>query len=267
MTQAFPLSLRISGDGIPVVFIHGWGMGGVAWRFQSPLATRYRLIIPDLPGYGDSHPSPSDQWTTTSLAGGLAKALERLVEEPPFFVGWSLGSLIALRFLRTFPEKVRGVILVGGTARFSTTDGYDAGLPPRDIRGLALRLRRNYGDTMGGFFSRMFADGELDHDQYQKIVREIILPGRQPSLDVALQGLELLANEDLRGELSHLHHPSLILHGLGDTITPPASARYIADRLPHASLQYLPGIGHAPFLSRPEEFNSLVSSFIDEVTS
>jgi len=266
MTPSFPLPVRLAGDGVPLLFLHGWGMSGMAWRFQSPLASRYRLIVPDLPGYGDSPLHSPDLWTTTSLAGLLATILDGLVDEPPVIVGWSLGSLVAIRFLLQYPEKSRGVVLVGGTARFLATDGYDAGLPPREIRGLALRLRRNYGDTLGGFFSRMFCEGELDRDQYQKIVREIILPGRQPSLDVALRGLDLLATEDLRGELPRIDHPCLILHGLGDTITPPSSARYLADHLPHATLQYLPGIGHAPFLSRPEEFNALVSSFIDEVS-
>lgn len=254
----------MAGEGTPLVMIHGWGMSGMAWRFQSPLSSRFRLLIPDLPGYSDSPPS---DWSPPLLVQRIASTVNHLVEAPAVIVGWSLGSLLALRFARSFPEMTKGVVLVGGTARFTTTDGYDAGLPLKDIRGLRARLKRHYGETMGDFFRRMFVDDELDSDQYRKIVREIILPGRQPSPDVALKGLDFLGIEDLRSELPYIPFPVLIVHGLGDTITPPASARYLADNLPHAILQYLPGIGHAPFLSRPEEFNALITSFVDEVTS
>lgn len=266
MNRTIPLSLRISGDGVPIVFIHGWGMSGTAWRFQTPLSVRFRLLCPDLPGYGDSVPLPDGmEWSASVLARLLADTLVRHVDEPVILVGWSLGSLVALRFATDFPHLTRGLALVGATSRFCIDDGYDAGLPPKELRGLAARLKRRYGETMGEFFSMMFAQQELDTDQYRKIVREIILPGRQPSLGVALKGLELLATEDLRGELSKVSHPTLLIHGLADTIVPPSSARFLADNLPHASLQYLPGIGHAPFLSRPEEFNLFLSTFVEEV--
>lgn len=263
------LYCRETGTGQVMVLIHGWAMSSCAWRFQEPLASRYHLLMPDLPGHGQSPPQ-SD--LPCFSVNGCAESIARVITERDFssivIVGWSLGSMVTLRLASLLPERIAGMILVGGTARFCTdTDSdYLCGLPEKDVRGLSARLKRNYGETLGDFFKLMFAQDELDHDQYQRIVRDVILVGRQPSQEVAHAGLAALATEDLRPLLPTIQTPTLLIHGIADTICPSASARYLADHLPNALLQLLPGIGHAPFLSRPEEFNSLVSQFAAEVS-
>jgi pimeloyl-[acyl-carrier protein] methyl ester esterase len=261
------LHLRVSGSGPPLLMIHGWAMSGRCWRFQEPLADRWHLLMPDLPGHGFS-PAMADlsEFTVAQVARTLLAVLDARNVGQVAVMGWSLGSLVALRLAELLGDRLTALVLVGGTPRFCSAEEYPHGLPAQDVRGLGLRLRRDYGATLGDFFKRMFAQDELDHDQYQRIVREVVLGGRQPTLEVAQAGLQALAAEDVRSLLPAITAPALILHGMADTISLPGAARYLADHLPCASLQLLPGVGHAPFLTRPEEFNTLVAEFLDETS-
>jgi pimeloyl-[acyl-carrier protein] methyl ester esterase len=259
------LHVREAGSGPPLLMIHGWAMSGRVWRFQEPLADRWRLVVPDLSGHGFS-PAMDDlnDFTVPVLAQSLIELLDTLKIDRLAVMGWSLGALVALRLTELLGDRLAALVLVGGTARFCTADDYPHGLPSQDVRGLGLRLRRDYGATLGDFFKRMFAPDELDYDQYQRIVREVVLGGRQPAPEVALAGLLALAGEDVRRLLPAVAAPTLILHGMADTICPPGSARYLADQLPYVTQHLVPGVGHAPFLTRPEEFNTLVTEFLTE---
>jgi pimeloyl-[acyl-carrier protein] methyl ester esterase len=259
------LHVREAGTGPPLLMIHGWAMSGRVWRFQEPLADRWHLVMPDLPGHGYS-PAMDDlaSFTVPVLAQSLLELLDALQIDRLAVMGWSLGALVALRLTELLGDRLTALVLVGGTARFCTADDYLHGLPHQDVRGLGLRLRRDYGATLGDFFKRMFAADELDYDQYQRIVREVVLGGRQPAPDVAQAGLLALAGEDVRSLLPTITAPALILHGMADSICPPGSARYLADNLPNVTLQLVPGVGHAPLLTRPEEFNTLVAEFLAE---
>lgn len=240
-------------------------MSSRVWRFQEPLATRWQLVMPDLPGHGYS-PVPADlaDFTVPRLAQALGALLDQLEIKRVAVMGWSLGALTALRMTELLGDRLAALVLVGGTPRFCSDADYAHGLPAQDVRGLGLRLRRDYGATLGDFFKRMFATDELDHDQYQRIVREVVLGGRQPTPEVAQAGLLALAGEDVRSLLPTVAAPTLLLHGMADTICPAGTSRFMVDRLQHATLQLLPGIGHAPFLTRPEEFNTLVAEFLQE---
>ncbi len=259
------LHLRDTGSGPPLLMLHGWAMSGRVWRFQEPLADRWRLLVPDLPGHGYSvAPDDLSGYSVQLLANSILELLDSLQIERLSIVGWSLGSMVALRLAAVLEERLTCLILVGGTPRFCTDSDYPHGVPAQEVRGLGVRLRRDYGATLGDFFKRMFAPDELDYDQYQRIVREVVLGGRQPVPDLAQAGLLALAAEDVRSLLPTITVPTLVMHGMADTICPPGAARYLADHLLQPALQLLPGVGHAPFLTRPEEFNTLVAEFLSE---
>ena len=83
------------GSGQPIVLVHGWGAGGVTWSEQlASLADEFRVLAPDLPGFGSTPPLPR------SDAAGFATAIRRLVDDRGLrevvLVGWSMGGLVAL---------------------------------------------------------------------------------------------------------------------------------------------------------------------------
>jgi pimeloyl-ACP methyl ester carboxylesterase len=82
--------------------------------------------------------------------------------------------------------------------------------------------------------------------------------------EVLAAGLAVLAGADLRGELSKVKQPALVLHGAHDRIVPPAAARRLAAALPNARFRLLRACAHAPFLSQPSRVAQALREFFDE---
>jgi pimeloyl-[acyl-carrier protein] methyl ester esterase len=253
-----------AGTGPPVVFVHGWGMSGRVWRFQEELADICRVITVDLRGHGTSTASP-DHCGLAEFTADLSFLFDRLGLVGATAVGWSMGSEVALAAFPVLRERLAALILVGGTPRFTESDDYPHGLPLEAMRGLALRLHRNYQKTMGEFFRQMFIVGELTREQENRIAREIVMGGRLPAPETALATLATLAEADLRAALPAIDIPVFLIHGGADSICLPTASQFMAERLPQARLTVMDGIGHAPFLSRPAEFNELVRIFLRNV--
>jgi len=252
-----------TGKGRPLVMLHGWSGSGRVWRFQQELAASCRLILPDLRGHGRSK-SPPSGYLLVDLADDVVFLFEQLELTDAVLLGWSLGSQVALAVFPHLRERLGGLVLVGATPRFTATEGYPHGLSATALRGMGLRLSKAFNRTMEEFFRGMFAEGELSHEQENRINREIALEGRLPEPAVAHATLDILASTDLREKLPAIDRPVLLIHGSADNICPPGAARYLAERLPDARLVELDGAGHAPFLSRPDEFNAILRKFLQE---
>lgn len=249
------------GEGPPLVLVHGWSMSGRVWTFQQELSEEFRLIVPDLRGHGRSG-SPAVGYDLGDLAGDLVALFERLDLTHAVLLGWSLGAQVVLAAFPAIRKRLAGLVLVGGTPRFTVTEGYPFGLPANEPRGMGLRMKRDFNRTMGEFFRSMFAEGELSREQENRIAREIVMGGRLPEPDVAAQILDTLAKADLRAVLPSVDVPVLLIHGSADTICPPAASRYMAEQLSWSKLEIMEGAGHAPFLASPTQFTNILKNFI-----
>ena len=262
-TAGAGLHYEETGSGRPVVFLHGWAMSSRVWRFQQHLDDSRRLVFLDQRGHGQSPPAPG--YTVQDFAGDLAVFFEKLALNRAVLVGWSMGVQVALQAFPALRSRLDALVLVGGTPKFTASDNYPHGQPPLEVKGMGLRLRRDYQKTMGDFFRGMFADGEMDAAQYQRIVHEIVMGGRSADPDAVRQSLQILSAADLRQELPSIDLPVLLVHGELDNICPAAASAYMAQRLPRGTLKIMAGCGHAPFMTRPEEFNTMVREFLATV--
>ena len=251
------------GTGRPVVFLHGWAMSSRVWRFQHDLTDGSRLIFLDQRGHGQS--SPAESYTIDDFAADFVSFFEQKDLRDAVLVSWSMGVQIALQAFPKLRSRLAGLVLVAGTARFTTAEDYPHGQPAVEVKGLGLRLKRDYQKTMGDFFKGMFVEGEMDKARYQRIVHEIVMAGRSPLPDIARESLKILSVADLREALPQVDRPVLLLHGEQDAICPASASAYMAERLPMAELQVLTGCGHAPFMTRPEEFNERLREFLARV--
>ena len=255
-----PLHYDETGKGRPVVFLHGWAMSARVWRFQQELDASCRLLLLDQRGHGLSTPAPG--YTVEDFAGDLTSCFEKLELRDAVLIGWSMGVQVALQAFPKLRSRLAALVLVGGTPRFTACDDFPHGAPSLEVKGMGLRLRRDYQKTMGDFFKGMFAQGEMDAAQYQRIVHEIVMGGRSADPDAVRQSLQILSVADLREELPSIDRPALLIHGELDTICPAAASSYMARYLPMAELSIMAGCGHAPFMTRPEQFNALVRAFL-----
>lgn len=256
---------REEGSGPPLLLIHGWSMSGKVWRFQAEeLASSCRLIMPDLRGHGRSTTAGASL-TMELFAGDISLILDRLDISGAVVAGWSIGAQAALQAYADIRARLAAIVLVGGAPKFTSSDDYHHGLPQTEARGLDIRLRRGYAAAMGEFFRGMFAEGELSHAQYQRIVKEIVIGGRQPELQAARESLAALVAADLRPVLPHIDLPALLIHGSLDAVCLPGASRYMAERIPKAELRIMEGMGHAPFMSHPTEFNRILLEFMEKI--
>lgn len=115
-----PTAVLESGDGPPVVLLHGPGESAVNWRWTIPhVATSHRVVAPDLPAHGSS--GTGDRPLNADFAvAWLDDLLERTCAEPPVVVGHVLGGAIAARYAACRPGRLRALVLVDslGLARF-----------------------------------------------------------------------------------------------------------------------------------------------------
>ncbi len=258
-TDAGTLHYEDAGKGEPVLLVHGWSLSSAVLADEvAHLAQARRVIAPDLRGHGRSSAA---SFALADLAGDLAGLAGHLALERAVLVGWSLGAQVALAALPAIRLRVAGLVLLSGTPRFTTSEGWPHGLPARSVDVLAHRVRRDASAAVARFFDGMFADGELDTEGRARAaaLRASIPP---PDRECALAGLEILAHEDLRAALPAIDVPVLVLHGERDPICPAAAGRAMAAAIPRARHVEIHGAGHAPFLSRPGAFRDALASFL-----
>ena len=253
ISSGFRINYRVAGDGFPLVLLHGWGMSSEIWRMQQDLGPDYQLIMPDLRGHGLSS-APAAGYCFDDFAHDLAELFTALKLEKAVVVGWSMGAQVLLQSIPLLKNRITGAVLVSATPRFTECEGYPHGLAGSAVKGLAALVRRDCRKAVAEFATGMFTADELQVAELQLKI---------PEQHVLLAALTTLAQSDLRPLLPTVDLPVLLVHGSADTICLPSASRYMLGKLPDARLKIMEGVGHAPFISRPDEFNALLRGFLE----
>ncbi|WP_025349924.1 alpha/beta fold hydrolase [Nocardia nova] len=261
-----------AGSGPAVVLLHGGGPGATGLSNYSrnieALAQRFRVIVPDMPGYGKS----SKQVDQSDPFGDLGRAVGGLLDElgvaSARLVGNSYGGAAALRLAMDRPEKVDRMILMGPGGIGSTR-----GLPTKGLTELL-----NYYPGSGPSREKItrFIREYLVHDgaavpeelielRYQaSIDPEVIAnpPLRRPSGPLALRTLwRMDFTRDSR--LRTVAHPTLVIWGTDDKVNRLSGGRMLSETMPNCDLYLAANTGHWVQWERAELFNSLATSFLE----
>ena len=241
------------GQGQPLVLLHGWSISADAFAEVAPLLSDgYRLLIPDLPGHGESSPAVSDD--IPGLSADIIAWLDAVTDVPFALVGWSLGGMISINIASSGSCPVKNLTLIGTTPRFTKSGDWDYGLPATQVRVLARNLKRRYEATLGEFFS-LSISGEIITSERLRTIRNFAVRNSQlPDKAVAENLLGQLAAQDQRGALASIECPVLVIHGENDHVSPVDAGRYLATAVPNGRMAEFPGVGHAPFWSQPKKF-------------
>lgn len=260
-----PLHVAEAGAGLPLVALHGWSLSAEAvLRPLAPLATRARLVAPDLRGHGRSaHAGP---FGLGDLAGDVLRVFDALALERAVLLGWSLGALVALAALPALGARVAALALVAATPCFTEREGWPHALPTRTVDAVAAQVRRDPARAVARFFEGMFGPAELDPaGRARADALRALTP--VPPEGALLAGLGVLREADQREAARAVRPPTLVLHGDADAVCPPGAARALAAAIPGARLALLPGAGHAPLLSRPEASLEAIATLLDGVSA
>lgn len=177
-------------------------------------------------------------------------------QEQISILGWSLGGMLALELALKHSDKIKQVILVSTTAKFTKVDDYEAGLDATVVRNLQRKLNRNQQETQAGFYQLMFCETEESYKQLylQKYAENFY----QLNLCSLHKGLTYLLEQDLRSQLGKINVPCKIIHGLNDQICLPSAAQYLQKNIVGAKSYFLEGTGHIPFFTQEQKFREII---------
>ena len=239
-----------------VLLLHGWGFSAGVWEdLAGRLAPRFRVHVPDLPGYGAA--PICTPYTLDTIAGAVARAAPRRCH----VVGWSLGGEVALAWARRAPHQVRRLALIATTPCFTSRPGWPCATPPAVLHEFGRSLAADRAGTLARFVA-VQAKGDARARQFVGVLQQ--LSERNTPDSVLAAGLTVLSSADLRRELRRVRQRALVLHGARDRIVPAAAGRRLAAALPDARFSLLRACAHAPFLSQPARVAQALREFFDE---
>ncbi|WP_305045093.1 alpha/beta fold hydrolase [Geoalkalibacter sp.] len=244
------LAYREAGEGPALLLLHGWAQSSAVFAEVMPeLARDFRVLAPDLRGHGGS--ALGERYALEDYAADVLEMLDLLGLGSLALGGWSLGGQVALRLAQSAPQRIRRLLLIGTTPRFILDADWPFGLPDAQVRSLSRNLQRAFEKTLADFFDLQFAPEEITPERRQGILGFARGDGRLPDPSAALGGLGTLREVDLRAHLGAIVCPTLVMHGAEDRIVPSGAGRFLAQGIGQARWCEMPGVGHAPFLSRP----------------
>ncbi len=223
----------VKGSGQPLLFLHGVGNLGSAWFEVAPaFAASYRVVVPDLPGHGESAPVSGDLPMATIVGGAERLLIEVTSERKAIVVGNSMGAWIATLLALKHPDRVERIVLVNGGALPG-----DPGSPS-----LLPQTREQAGELMA--LLRDPAAPPLPDWLLDDLVRRAPT-GPTARLTRDLPGL--IANL-LVGRLGEVKTPTDLLWGASDQLMKVAYAERMMAQLPAARLTLVDHCGHIPQL-------------------
>ena len=235
--DGFRIRYKEAGQGEPLVSLHGAG-GMRLYRSHELLAVQYRVIVFEVPGFGQS-PANERSQSMPDLARTMAQAATNLGLERFNLMGNSFGGTLALWLAVEQPERIQALILVAPAA--IRPEGV---VPPQALSPEEL-MARLYAHP-----ERQVSLPPLDpaiRARQQTLVRRVMGPARDEALESRLPGLNI---------------PVLVLFGTMDRMIPPEMGRLYCEKLPNCHLILVYDAGHEVDADRPEAFVSVVSDFI-----
>jgi 3-oxoadipate enol-lactonase len=247
-------------DGTPLVLVHGHPFNRSMWAPQVTEFTTsgYRVIIPDLRGYGESSVVPGIT-PLEVFARDTAALMDHLSLDRVALGGLSMGGQIAMEFYRLFPGRVSALLLA---------DTFPAAETPEGKVSRNTLADRLLAEGMGGY-----AD---------EVINKMVAPYNVTALpEVAAHVLRMMrttppegAAAALRGRaerpdycelLTQVAVPALVVVGVDDEYTPVSDAEFMHKQLPDSTLAIIDGAAHMPNLERPAEFNAALRQFLARI--
>jgi pimeloyl-[acyl-carrier protein] methyl ester esterase len=236
-------------------------MSSAVWKYQfNGLYASHRLIAPDLRGHGRSR-NAIGNINFSGFASDLVDLIKALDLAKVVLVGWSMGALVALQACSEISDRLAGLVLVSATPRFTASDDFLYGLADNEARGMRLKVQRNSQRALEGFYSRLFAPGELESCANAAEITQLLAAIDSPETDAILAALDALVAADMRQLLPFIALPTLIMHGGQDRICLPEAAAYLLEHISGSEKLLIPECCHAPFLTSSEIFNAHLKSF------
>ena len=260
MTQrmAGGTAYEIAGHGPLVILVHGMGLNRAMWQWLLPdLTPRFQVVTYDLFGHGQSA-APPDKPDLRSFNKQIVKLLDHLGQARCALVGFSLGGMIARRFVLDHPERLTALAILNSPHDRSPAER--AAIRQR-VEAVA---KAGPASTVEAALARWFTD------DFQAAQPELIEQVRRwvtanpKALYTPIYRVLAEGDAELAETIGAIRCPTLVMTGADDPGNSPAMARRMADAIPGARCEILPGLRHMGLAEDPARFNGPLVAFLEE---
>lgn len=239
------------GSGETVVLLHGWGSNITLFASMTELLkTKYRVIAPDMPGFGQSD-EPPEPWCVDDYVDFVIEFLNRFDVKSVVFLGHSFGGRVIIKMFNreNLPFKITKVILADSAGvlpkkTFKQKAKIRAFKCGKKILGLKP-VKALFPDALENLRSK---SGSADYNAASLVMRQTLVKA---------------VNEDLTPIFPKVSAPTLLIWGKDDTATPVSDAELMEKMMPDAGKVVFENCGHYSFIDRQYEFNRVLASFMN----
>ncbi len=250
------VNYRVSGQGKPVIILHGWGSNLKPWsNVQEKISARgFKVIVPDLIGFGRSDLPPKG-WNMDEYAEWFESFVKEISEKhnefkrPVFLIGHSFGGRILIKIAARKKLLLRGIVLCAAAGLKS-----DISLKIQMISGVSKSAARLIDSLK---LSRL--KDPIRNLYYHLLRQNDYLKVPETMRDTFRKVIE----EDLSGYLPEIKSPTLIVWGKEDRVVPVKQAYRFYQGIDNSTLKIITGVGHSPQLERPEDLTDFLLEFFN----
>ena len=241
------------GNGPAVLLIHAFPLNKSMWAPQIPaLSNRFRVIAPDLPGFGESQ--PASPWSMEDIADDLNQLLDALGVREAAIAGVSIGGYIAFAFWSKYPERVRQLVISNSRARADN----DTEKAARNEMIAAIQ------QSGAAILPDRMLPRLLQPNPSPEAVRTVRSAIMQADSSAAAYALMAMRDRmDFSTMLHRVACPAMVITGENDVIIRSEDSRAAAEGISGARFVTIPNSGHLSNLENPERFNAELISFLD----
>jgi pimeloyl-ACP methyl ester carboxylesterase len=254
-----------TGDGEPVIQIHGSGFGHFNFAPATPILSRdFRCIDFDMRGYGQSE-RPYQNYDMEVWADDVAGLMDYLGLPTAHIHGTSMGGMVAQQFAAKYPERTLRLIINCSAAKLDYTGilTFRGWIDIAEREGVGSRTLAELIATQA--LSRRYLDGP-NGAQSVDTIQDIL--GKSNRVDIFKRACQAMIGMDLRPLLPKITAPTLVIGGDEDVMTPwrqadsGAGQEYIAQHIKGAKKYVIKGSGHSTLFDGTEENCRIVAAFL-----
>jgi len=250
------LAYEMIGAGPDVVLLHPFPLHLHFWDgVLDQLASRYRIILPDLRAHGDSEVGEGAV-TMRKLADDLDRLCRELEVKRAIFVGVSIGGYTLFEFWRRHRERVRALVLANTRSGAETAEGRTTRLAIAD-KVLQEGTASFIEELMPKLFSTTTMTNRPDIVDAARVMAKKMSPA-----DIAAVQRGMADRPDSIPALATINVPTMIIAGEDDSI-PLSELELMHHRISGSQLRVIANAGHYAAMERPEEFGRLLREFLD----
>ncbi len=249
------------GEGTPVVLVHGLFASNKQWvGVGQKLSADYRVIIPDLPGYGKSHVKEKSDYVLDQQAELLDLFLKALHADRIHIAGNSMGGSIAALYTKKYPQKVTTLIFVGAPGGVSA---YTDELKKAVFADTNPFIPESKASFLYELELLFINPPVLPDEKVESIVagyRAGFRAYQSIFTTVTINMLEMQAGKVMEG----INRPTLILWGRNDRIFNISGAYELKSQISLSELKILENTGHLPMVEEPDKVHEQLLRFISK---